>query len=53
MRAAVKARLLETLPARLGIDATDVERVLDIELARLVPREEIERLMGGSLSGRE
>jgi hypothetical protein len=51
LRVGVKKRLLESLPGKLGAPRGEIERVLDVEMARLLPREEIERLLDEHLAG--
>jgi hypothetical protein len=52
LRSSVKAHLIKTLPAKLGSDPDDVERALDIEMASLVRREELEAIIDAQLAGK-
>jgi hypothetical protein len=51
-RSALKARLVERLPDKLGMDPEEVERVLDAQMATLMPREQIERILDAHLPPR-
>jgi hypothetical protein len=52
MRSSLKARLLRKLPDKLGVDPKEVERVLDIQMATLMPREQIEQILDAHLPPR-
>jgi hypothetical protein len=48
----VKKRLIERLPGKLGVGPGEIARVLDLEMAQLMTRHEIEQMLDAHLPRR-